>query len=161
MAALKSKSSAKSESAKAEVLKAEQPATETSKSEQPSSKRASKSKIHASNISEEGTLKLSDAERFKLNWESAEMRAASNALRIKLMEYEMHLKKVDPTGLIKRYLSEISALTESHKSCERKFMESSRQIAQKFKMDPTHKWSYDDESGLIHMDREAEVKSNS
>lgn len=104
------------------------------------------------NISEQGTIKLSDTQRLTLNWEGAELRSIKATLRLKSSEYESILKRIDPQGTLRKLQAEIASLDASAKSYESKFAESCRSIARSLNMDPGKKWSYDDVTGIVHME---------
>lgn len=104
------------------------------------------------NVGEHGSLKLSDTQRLTLNWEGAELRSIKATLRLKAVEYDTYLKKVDPQGLLRKLQAEVASLESSSKEYEGRFIASCKSIGSALGMDPANKWSYDDATGVIHME---------
>lgn len=119
------------------------------------SKSPEKKSVPKENISDNGTLKLSEIQRLTLNWEGAELRSIKATLRMKLSEQESYLKRVDPQGLLRKMQSDIASLEAASKVFESKFAASCLAASSALGMDPNKKWSYDDQTGLVHLEDEA------
>ena len=114
--------------------------------------------VTSENISEHGSLKLSDVQRLTLNWEGAELKSTTSTLRLKRAEYDAFLRKIDPQGIVVRLQSEIASLSATAKMQEEKFINSCKSAGESLGVDPTCKWSYDDMTGIVHMELPPEKK---
>lgn len=118
-----------------------------------------KPSVPSENITEHGSLKLSDVQRLTLNWESAELKSLTSTLKLKSSEYEAYYKKIDPQGVLRKLQAEVASLSESVKARESKFISLCRDTGSKLGLDTSKKWSYDDETGLVHVE-ETETKAS-
>lgn len=114
-----------------------------------STKKKTSKKVDPTNISHEGTLKLSDILRLTLLRYEAEVRASDGEIRLHVGSLESYIKSIDPEGKITKMQSEIQALVHNRDLIKKKYQDTLKEIESELGISMSD-FSFDTETGILH-----------